>query len=96
MRFAIGGVDRQTTAGADRGSFADEPTLADTGRPHHIDHTSGTADGLIQDRGDGVEFPGAPDQFCLVAKYRIEKEALAIIVGRVTRQYGVNLTSSPT
>jgi hypothetical protein len=63
---AVRGEHWHTAAGRTRHGFAHESALADSGRPDDSDHTSGATDGLLEQRGNGVEFPLATDE-CRVA-----------------------------
>ena len=62
MGFAGDGEHLDPAAGGQRHGLAHDAALADTGWPDHPDHTSGTVDRLLEDAGDGVHLPGAPDQ----------------------------------
>ena len=70
MGFAGGGEHLDPAAVASVDGLAHDAALADTGWPDHPDHTPGTADRLIEDAGDGVHLPGAPDQGRLVPAMR--------------------------
>src|SRR5262245_21911110 len=63
----MGGKYRDAPIRREGGGLADHPGLADAGRPHEADDTARSANGLVQDGGDRVELPRAPDQFRLAA-----------------------------
>ncbi len=65
--LAVGGEHRHIAARRERCGFADQSALADARRTHDIDHTPGAADGLVEDRGHGADFPLTADQNRLAA-----------------------------
>ena len=60
--FAEGGKHVHAAAIGQCRRLADEAALADTRRPNDTDHAAAPVDCLIEETGDGVELPGAPDQ----------------------------------
>ena len=71
VRFAVGGEYLDAAAVGDGRGFAHDPAFADAGRAQDADDAAGPGDGLVEDGGDGVEFPGAADQLWVGARVLI-------------------------
>ena len=62
MGFTGDGERLDPAAGGQRHGLARDAALADTRWSHHPNHTPGATDRLIENAGDSVHLPDAPDK----------------------------------